>query len=223
MPNYVSNIIKMGGIANLPLFSVEDGEKTFDFNKIIPMPESLNIESGSVTDQAIIYYMTERCTVPLKCLDEKDRAIIDATVTNMLSKNWPQEVFTRVSEWAYKATTDQKEAMYAKGKIYVDNYRNYGDVTWYGWCCRNWGTKWNAGTTRIDADEICFNTAWSTPEPVILKLSEMYPDTEIELLWADEDSGANTGHAFYKNGARISGGPAENFSDEAYSICEQCW
>lgn len=49
MPNHVRNKVKMTGIANLPLFTTKTDEYTkeqftfFDFNKLIPMPESLNI------------------------------------------------------------------------------------------------------------------------------------------------------------------------------------
>lgn len=47
MPNHVANVIKMEGIKNLLLFSADDdGKQYLDFNKLIPMPESLNIESG---------------------------------------------------------------------------------------------------------------------------------------------------------------------------------
>lgn len=59
MPNHVRNKVKMTGIANLPLFTTKTDEYTkeqftfFDFNKLIPMPESLNIESGSSEDVAI--------------------------------------------------------------------------------------------------------------------------------------------------------------------------
>lgn len=59
MPNHVRNKVKMTGIVNLPLFTTETDKYTkeqftfFDFNKLIPMPESLNIESGSSEDIAI--------------------------------------------------------------------------------------------------------------------------------------------------------------------------
>lgn len=69
MPNHVKNVVKMEGITNLPLFVEEDGKRCFDFNKIILMPESLNIESGSMTDECAMYYLTEKCTIPVGCLD----------------------------------------------------------------------------------------------------------------------------------------------------------
>ena len=63
MPNHVRNVIKMQGIIELPLFrAYDDGSKGFDFNKMIPMPESLNMDSGSMVDDYAIYYLTDRCT-----------------------------------------------------------------------------------------------------------------------------------------------------------------
>lgn len=63
MPNYVKNIVKAEGICRLPLFSEENGKRYFDFNKIIPMPESLNVDAGSVTDSAIVYYLDRKSVV----------------------------------------------------------------------------------------------------------------------------------------------------------------
>ena len=69
---------------------------------------------------------------------------------------------------------------------------------WYGWRVSNWGTKWNSfNLTFLDDDTIRFNTAWNCPEPVIRKLSELYPYVEIEHWWADENYGFNSGRAFH--------------------------
>ncbi|MCM1220978.1 MAG: hypothetical protein NC548_41480, partial [Lachnospiraceae bacterium] len=96
--------------------------------------------------------------------------------------------------------------------------------TWYDWCCENWGTKWNAYCdTVIDDDRISFETAWSTPLPILKKLSETYPDLEIEHWWADEDVGCNVGHAIYKGGKIIEGGFVEDESNDAYRVYIECW
>ena len=141
MPNHVKNIVKMEGITKLPLFKMEYDEYEkrdvvcFDFNKIIPMPESLNIESGSMTDEAIIYYVTDKCTVPLRALGAEDKELVDKKVTNSFSKDsWAKEVFIRALERAHYMPVQEKEEFYKKGKTYVSNIRNYGHATWYGWC-----------------------------------------------------------------------------------------
>lgn len=40
---------------------------------------------------------------------------------------------------------------------------------------------------------ISFDTAWSTPEPIIVQLSKDLPEVEMFILYADEDIGYNYG------------------------------
>ena len=73
MPNWVQNEIifenasdeKVAALIRELKAATESDGQAFDFNKIIPMPESLNVESGSSTDRAIAYYVTERLTIPV--------------------------------------------------------------------------------------------------------------------------------------------------------------
>ena len=110
MPNYVVNIVKMRGIAKLPLFSEEDGEKAFDFNKLIPLPAELKMESGSMTERSIVYFLTERCTIPIQKLDQRKAAIVSELVTNMFRPTgWPEKVFDLIkdpSEMTVKVLVD---------------------------------------------------------------------------------------------------------------------
>jgi hypothetical protein len=46
---------------------------------------------------------------------------------------------------------------------------------------------------------VSFDTAWSYPEPVITKMSEMFPEVEFDIAWADEDIGYNCGSYKMKN------------------------
>ncbi|ASN71586.1 hypothetical protein 10S8_30 [uncultured Caudovirales phage] len=227
MPNHVENIIKMEGIINLPLFVEGDGEKSFDFNKIIPMPESLNIESGSSTDENIIYYITERCTIPIQCLEPEKKNLVKKLIKNMFSPReftWAEEVFKIVMEKSYSESEYQKKKRYENGMICLSNYQQYNATTWYDWHCNNWGTKWNAYSYKQRNDnEISFQTAWSNPEPVMLRLSEMYPDATIEHWWADEDTGSNTGYRVYKCGKVIEGDYYEQCSNKAYETYIKCW
>ena len=183
MPNYVRNILKMEGIAELPLFNVAQGEKYFDFNLLIPMPAELMMEEGSKTERCVMYYLTERCSIQLQELDDKKLRVVSALVGNHFSSKWPEEVFRRVSEWMNDASDTEKDKAYADGRQYVSNYEKYGAATWYGWSIRNWGTKWNAGETVIlDRDTIQFDTAWSNPAPIVQKLGNCI-----------RPSGSNTG------------------------------
>lgn len=222
MPNHVTNVIKMRGITNLPLFTEEDGVRRFDFNKLIQMPESLNIESGGMEYESIIYFLTEKCTIPLTCLDDNKKEIISKAIArDFFNDEWVQTVFNRALELVCQKICDGTE-LYKLGERYVQNYVKYGYTTWYDWCIENWGTKWNAYSNKCrDVDTIQFDTAWGRPEPILKKLTEMYPSARIEHWWADEDTGYNTGHIVYENG-EILGGPAINASHEAYEIYIFC-
>lgn len=223
MPNYVKNIVKMSKISNLPLFREVDGEREFDFNKLIPMADELKIEAGSMTERSIVYFLTERCTIPIRDLDQAKTVIINELVTNMFRPTgWPEKVFDLIRQQMSWATREERDKTYEAGRQYVSNYEKYGFPTWYEWCNCNWGTKWNAdGTIFLDADTILFNTAWDNPTPVILKLAEMYPNAEIEHWWADEDVGHNTGHRIIRGGEE----QVECFDGDAnaYAIYQKCW
>ena len=72
-----------------------------------------------------------------------------------------------------------------------------GIPNWRDWQSEHWGTKWNA----CDCEEVIlthfehtsyaeaiyrFDTAWSTPEPVIRKIIEDWPELEIDGGYIDE-------------------------------------
>jgi hypothetical protein len=58
----------------------------------------------------------------------------------------------------------------------------------YEWCIANWGTKWGCCevsiTSRGDNYVILeFESAWCPPEPVIVKLGELFPDHRFTLQY----------------------------------------
>ena len=185
MPNWVRNIVKMEGIGSLPLYSEYDAEQKkwdsaseyFDFQKLIPMPESLRLEAGYIESVAMEA--------------ARNRIARGSGSTPVFSATRPSQKF---DEWLKRKgmTPEELEEL---GLKYLENAFWYGHTTWFGWCCENWGTKWNSsGLERIDDDTIAFNTAWSNPEPIISVLSAQYPDRMVEHWWADEDAGENTGY-----------------------------
>lgn len=79
--------------------------------------------------------------------------------------------------------------------------KKFGADNWYDWQTRNWGTKWNAYEQHeIDANEIEFDTAWSTPLQAMVHLSKKYPQVEFQVRYADEDFGYNVGEYLLING-----------------------
>jgi hypothetical protein len=76
---------------------------------------------------------------------------------------------------------------------------------WWHWRVNNWGTKWNLSPDDIGFEEkpgsmtYSFDTAWAPPEPVIQRLSEMFPDANI-LLSFYEPGCIGRGSITYKGG-----------------------
>lgn len=214
MPNHVKNIIKMKGITKLPLFSKdEEGKDYFDFNKLIPMPESLNLSSGSSETVAIM--------ATLDAIRKSlGRSNVAMQFKGLFNNDLEERIKTHLeSDWNKENT---REELIELGLKYISNAALYGSTSWYDWCIRRWGTKWNAyGYEEISEDEISFETAWNMPGPVIEKLADMYPDIEIEHWWADEDMGSNSGYCYYHK--EVSSGGYDETDQEAYENYVRCW
>lgn len=219
MPNHIKNIITLKGDEKKIRKMLETiqndnyGLGSVDFNKIIPMPKSLDIESGSRTDRGLKIY--------------RDFILI-YTLAGTLNKDLSR--IPKSSEEAFlKARADSNNAVdlqeWELGKTAWNNIHQYGASTWYDWCVQNWGTKWNAygyGEDTIDyhdGDMLHFQTAWSAPHPVLEKLSKMFPDIELEHEWADEDIGQNCGRYSYQNGKRIEGYRPNNETEAIEFAC----
>lgn len=91
------------------------------------------------------------------------------------------------------------ESTLEDGLITVENQRLYGHRDWYSWSIENWGTKWNTSETYLCDGEVVFVTAWSNPYPIILQLSQDFPDLLIKLKFADESIGSNCGEYHLKD------------------------
>ena len=187
MPNYCDNHLKMKGASKLDLFQ-KDGI-TLDFNRILPMPESLDVTEGSVTKTAIHAYLLDKKDGKRK-LSEKEKELLKDC------KRFSDE----------KTLRNEKPEKFAElveqGKVYVDNLEKYGHTSWYGWCVENWGTKWNAFDGWQDGeDEIGFVTAWSPPMGVICELSKKYPEERITVEWSEE--GGYSGRFSFENGELV--------------------
>lgn len=220
MPNHVTNVVKIIGEKEKVeemLKAIQDdecGRGTIDFNKIIPMPESLNIISGTQTDRGLEFYKSF-----------VDVYTLMGTRKGLDLLNIPEE-----SEKAFlKARTDIDAETFELGKKAYKNILQYGSPDWYDWSIKNWGTKWNAyGFDEYTPKDVSgtdptvtFQTAWSAPHPILQKLSEMYPDIYFEHAWADENIGYNCGRKIYENGECVQ----EYYPDgvEAYRFANEVW
>lgn len=198
MPNHVENRIEFSGDARqikAMLESIKNDEYgigTIDFNKIIPMSKSLNVEAGSKTNRGLKAYkeFIDMYTFG-RSAEDAEKAL----------ENIPVD-----SENAFLSQrTDIVKEEWELGKTAWQNIRQYGAPTWYEWSVANWGTKWNAYgydkyTDYSGCKELTFETAWSAPHPIIKKLSELFSNISFKHQWADEDIGMNCGERSYLGG-----------------------
>lgn len=330
MPNYVKNVIRFDNTVpdsklqefllrvtvpetpsaeSLPAPDVNPNalavttfdNRHFDFNKVIPMPESLNIESGTRTDIGIalvktIASMPKTCRQHIMSSPSWDRLFHERTREGInaeykgfakavhpdkqsgLSEQDANEVMQRLNKMKQDADKTEDLAKYpvpdgsitetaikmhsrlyedrhilrdiqgfninpnipdaidrycktpegAKclkiGTTALENIKNYGVPTWYDWCIEHWGTKWNAMGTDIDLPDrtMTFTTAWSSPDPIIKELVKQFPEIQFTYLYADEDTGANTGRYVY-DGTELKYTEFENNSQAAYQTYMECW
>lgn len=113
-----------------------------------------------------------------------------------------------------------------RGNLGPEERQKYGKDNWYDWAAdsSHWNTKWNAYDfeTFEDGDtSISFSTAWSSPHPILQKLSEMFPDVHFQHLWADEDIGYNCGEREYHGGTIKSENIPTGGSKEAYDLAAE--
>lgn len=222
MPNHITNRLTINGspdevkkILEAIGGVYEDGSPMYiDFNKIKPMPESLNIESGSSTDVGMALYNImklgmEFTLVPpwttkhiQKMLDEVNLSFTDAGVQQLVQD------------------TERGQALYALGETAQSNLDQYGVTTWYDWCINEWGTKWNAYEQSLEGSTLTFLTAWSGVPDLLQQLAVQYPDVEFAYMYADEDWGQNTGEFTFK-GEEVHADIPSGGSPEARTIAEE--
>ena len=216
MPNYVKNKVRFNGSDNdiktmlEAIKSDELGIGTIDFNKVIPMPEDLMIESGS------------RTTTGLKMVDSY---IKENNLRGLLSKATANELKLELNKHTSELPEDEQSTWEIGVKSAV-NILKYGYPNWYDWSCDNWGTKWNAcgyseGIDYSENEYLEFDTAWSAPIPVLVKLSEMFPKIEFQHKWADEDFGQNVGDVTYKKGEMLDYTPSPH--KECLELASEVW
>lgn len=90
--------------------------------------------------------------------------------------------------------------------------KEYGADTWYDWCVKMWGTKWDIEATLQYASEnslqYSFQSAWSPPVEAIVGISQQYPRLTFSIEYEE------TGIGFYGNIKIVDGEVVENDSGE---------
>lgn len=203
MPNHVTNRLEINAnsetvqkVMNFLKGKNEvDGMPCYiDFNKIIPMPEELLIETSS-NGKLGMQYLIAKQRKPFNSPDD-----------------------LKAIQWVDGLQEETKKEVLQLGASYLSNLKKYGYPTWYEWSINTWGTKWNAYDQYFEEPNILwFDTAWSGVPLLIQKLSEIFPEVEFHYAYADEDLGYNVGRGIIKNG-EIDMTIPDGGSNEAFEI-----
>jgi hypothetical protein len=190
MPNHVTSRCKVTGPAEeiekfrAQFFRTEgriaDSDALlFDFGAAIPRPTILDaVEAGTISE----------CGASLILFIEGHEAAWDK-----LYPVWQ----TRVSLAAPNASRQEAAKAYllahpdweTQGRLRLQALKETGYGDWYQWSIDHWGTKWNSYNVSITSEtplEFRFDTAWSFPEPVFVKIAEAYPSLSFDCVCFDE-------------------------------------
>jgi len=190
MPNHVTNILSFSG-----------DEK--QIKKLLKTIKGENFEEG--TPRLIDFSKI----IPFPKDLEGTRSPTQI-VTQEEYNEWMRKYNAReLKEW-------ERDSKPLTQKMSNEYKKKYGADNWYDWKCTNWGTKWGAyEISKGGGNSIVFQTAWSTPIPVIEKLSEMFPEVKMTLEYADEDFGHNCGVIEFIDGCE------EEIESEGYELANR--
>ena len=232
MPNWVRNKITIESenykeIIKGILTKVSEDNEQVDFNRILPMPESLNIISGTVTYTCINLFLNS-----IVKTDEFRKYITVAVLHDMNFVTKKGDDFDEEMNDCLDYNKDfltkeklfhSKEEVLAYGRKALDNILNYGYMDWYDWCINNWGTKWNACRTEIKNNVISFETAWDPVPKLIELLSKDYPNAKFYYDFSDECVSEYCGQLKIVAGETVESKRFLCHSDEALNFGLTLW
>lgn len=194
MPNHCFNVIKA---PKRVLNQLYDGEK-ITFEKLIPMPKTMDLREGTVIEDAIAYViskMGEEELLKYRLQFVQKKLDLPKSFWNTLAKTFSKDDIEKLEEKAKKYIPNEEEkvlgikSFYELGVRYLNNAYIYGSLTWYDWSIKNWGTKWDAYECKGTPEdgELSFLTAWAAPVKIMEAIFKRYPKQKIE--WEYETEG----------------------------------
>ncbi|MBS0407335.1 MAG: hypothetical protein JSS17_13445 [Proteobacteria bacterium] len=196
-----------------------------DFNVWVPMPaelEAMEVGGSSHLGDELLAHMAEPweafvaqhhwCAQLCQVLPTKDILVVGDLVRWLDAQPRPDAAQPLT---AAQAALQQLQHCLSLGRTRLRHIERHGHADWYDWSLEHWGTKWNGGTCSVRRNaatelELCFETAWNSPEPVLRRIAQAHPTLSGQIDYLDEGFGfAGT----YRFGAQVPGG----FEDEPTS------
>jgi hypothetical protein len=177
MPNWCrNNIVVTGPVEEIARFTQtcirldKNEEPSFDFNSVIPMPAIIKDRIITLDDLLIL-----NCDDPARM---------------------PRSLEVRMKYWKVPDIEALKEKIrleaFENAGQSIEAFEQTGASNSCDWANMNWGTKWNASDFKAIKDEpgrydCRFETAWNPPEPVYVRLADMFPNLCFEINgWDDQ-------------------------------------
>lgn len=230
MPNWTFNRVICKKEIGDKILTKEDDKYILDFNKLLPMPQSLNLPAGSLENEAVVSYYMSLDKVGRRNMEDCLEKIKIPFYENYWKK-YKSNIYDYISkpnklekiEKDFDGKLEDYDKVYTSlselGKDYVDNIIKYGYPQWYDWRNEIWGTKWNVEDEvdvnyYPDSDEyvIEFNTAWNFPYGIVEEYSKLCSDDEFNWEYINEDYDGH--HYLKKENGVISGIVIMDIEDE---------
>lgn len=235
MPNYVQNYMKItGSVEEINRFWKDQCDESvghFSFRRIVPMSKTLMIQSGSIS-YACKELVEKLLTLPSlpKAKEEFQKIFGEKEWFEDLPGSMPENLdhLSEIPKYLLDGMSSPKtkEDAIVLGYTMIQNEKKYGFQDWYGWSNANWGTKWDAMEVSADRESeneisICFQTAWSAPDPIYQVLTVKYPKLNFDVQFADEDLGSNCGTFKAENGILSFEAPGNE--EESFDFACKVW
>jgi len=225
MPNWVRNTLQIeadGPLTNGILEAIKDdklGTGTIDFGKLIPMPKSLDIESGARSSRAIEIYR-----------EMKETGIGHLGDGRFYLLNPREDSYKKLAKFQdeYAAVIKADPGIIELGRLCHENKERNGHYTWYEWRTANWGTKWNACQQECfpyeeGSSRITFETAWNCVPGIVSKIAEMFPEARLVYRYASDDYGYCLGEITYEGGEAKETYIPDSANTEAFEFAAAVW
>lgn len=166
MPNWTNNFVEIIGSEErlkeiketlYTDFKHSKGGYVFDFNKIIKMPEDLDVKNYSLRQGALLSYCRKNhLDIPIP--NNEDEKSESYTFCSDISKMTKDEIENSIKRYEkYMREENKLDNSIGLpdnyGECLYNNIKNYGSPTWYEWRHDHWGTKWNACRDEIESDK----------------------------------------------------------------------
>jgi hypothetical protein len=227
MPNWCSNTLYITGCAveaTAIRSLLTTARSKFDFRAIVPMPDEIEqSESSSKAETAWQLKYGDWHDATHKYGPEHYPSREAAMQAAREADDWrPMFMATRDNPFSSIPARSFDELADAVQVLIV----KHGHKDWYSWACDNWGTKWSAAdagwmsparAVKRESHQVAyFNTAWGPPVPIIIALSERFPDAILRLEYCEHEGGFR-GFITFAAGAE-SASKHENFDIYEESI-----